>query len=416
MRRAHVVAMAIAVAGALACVLTAADASMPGQDIVELLAWAVGTAAVGAAALAVALRPLRARSMAVQIATATAGTAVIVIAGAWSGARAMFYSAHDLAALAVLLLAATTVGAVVAVLLGDRLARQADALVARTRAMGDDTASPPITRPSSAELRALERALEVTSARLEEARRRERAVDQSRRELIAWVSHDLRTPLGGIRAIAEALEDDIATDEATRHRYYATLRREAEQLGTLLDDLFELSRAQAGILQLEIDRLSLGDLVSDAIAGIAPVAESKGVRVEGRVAGSVTELRGAAPELLRALRNLLENAVRHTPADGAVVVEVGRTGDRAYVSVTDDGPGVAEQHLDQLFDVGFRADPARTPGDGAGLGLAIARSVIEAHHGHITVQNEERGARFTVWLPVDVPDTDERPEPTPATT
>jgi signal transduction histidine kinase len=354
--------------------------------------------------------------MSTQIATATAGTAVIAIGGSWLGARAMFYSDHDLAALAVLLVAASTVGVVAAVLVGDRLARQTADLRATTRTIGNGGGSAPPTHAASAELAALERELQDTATRLEDARRRERAVDQSRRELVAWVSHDLRTPLGGIRAIAEALEDDIAADETTRRHYYATLRREAEQLGDLLDDLFELSRAQAGVLQLEIDRLSLGDLVSDAIAGIAPVAESKGVRLEGRVADDVTELRGSAPELLRALRNLLENAVRHTPADGSVVVEVGCRGDRAYVSVVDDGPGIADHVLPQLVDVGFRADPARTPGDGAGLGLAIARSLVEAHRGHITVQNEDRGARFTVWLPVDAAGRTDRPDPTPATT
>lgn len=416
MRRAQVIAVGIAMVGIAACVIAADDASMPGADVLELLAWALGTAAAGAAALAVALRALRHRSMSTQIATATGGTAVIAIAGAWLGARAMFYSDHDLAALAVLLLAASTVGVVAGLLVGDRLARHTADLVAATRTMGRGGRSRGGTHAASAELAALERELQETSSRLDDARRRERAVDQSRRELVAWVSHDLRTPLGGIRAIAEALEDDIAADEVTRRRYYATLRREAEQLGTLLDDLFELSRAQAGVLQLEIDRLSLGDLVSDAIAGIAPVAASKGVRVEGRVAEPVTELHGSAPELLRALRNLLENAVRHTPADGSVIVEVGCTGDRAYVSVVDDGPGIADDDLDQLFDVGFRADPARTPGDGAGLGLAIARSFVEAHRGHITVENEDRGARFTVWLPVDAPERPDRADPAPAAT
>jgi len=354
--------------------------------------------------------------MSTQLATATAGTAVIAIGGSWLGARAMFYSDHDLAALAVLLLAASTVGVVAAVLVGDRLARHTADLVAGTRTMGNGGRYGTGARAASAELAALERELAVTSVRLDDARRRERAVDQSRRELVAWVSHDLRTPLAGIRAIAEALEDDIAADDGTRRRYYATLRRETEQLGMLLDDLFELSRAQAGVLRLEIDRLSLGDLVSDAIAGIAPVAASKGVRVEGRVTDTVTELRGSAPELLRALRNLLENAVRHTPADGSVIVEVGCSGNRAYVSVTDDGPGIAADDLSQLFEVGFRADPARTPGDGAGLGLAIARSFVETHRGHITVENQDRGARFTVWLPVEVPENPDRTDPAPATT
>ena len=226
-------------------------------------------------------------------------------------------------------------------------------------------------------------------------------MEQSRRELVAWVSHDLRTPLAGLRAMTEALEDGLADDPATVARYHRAMRDEVEQLARLIDDLFELSRAQAGAIRLELERLSLTDLVSDAIAGLAPVAASKGVRLEGRIGSPDTDLTGSAPELTRALRNILENAVRHTPADGSVIVEVGRDGTDAFVSVADGGGGVPEEVLPRIFDAGFRGDPARTPGGGAGLGLAIARSFVEAHHGRITVRNEDGGACFTVWLPVD---------------
>jgi signal transduction histidine kinase len=201
--------------------------------------------------------------------------------------------------------------------------------------------------------------------------------------------------------MTEALEDGLADDPATGARYHRVMRDEVEQLARLIDDLFELSRAQAGAIRLELDRLSLTDLVSDAIAGLAPVAASKGVRLEGRIGTSDTDLTGSAPELARALRNILENAVRHTPADGSVIVEVGRQGADAFVSVADGGGGVPEEALARIFDAGFRGDPARTPGGGAGLGLAIARSFVEAHSGRITVRNEDGGACFTVWLPVD---------------
>lgn len=153
--------------------------------------------------------------------------------------------------------------------------------------------------------------------------------------------------------------------------------------------------------------LESGDLRVDAparvvtIAGMTPVAISKGVRLEGRIDGSGTDLTGSAPELMRALRNILENAVRHTPADGAVVVEVGREGNDAYVSVADSGGGVQDDAPPRIFEVGFRGDPARSPGGGGGLGLAIARSFVEAHRGRITVRHDEVGACFTVWLPID---------------
>jgi signal transduction histidine kinase len=155
------------------------------------------------------------------------------------------------------------------------------------------------------------------------------------------------------------------------------------------------------VLDLHIERVSLGDLVSDALAGASPVAAAKGVHLEGRLDGPPAELEVSASEVLRALRNILENAIRHTPNDGTVTVEAGHDDALAYVSVVDTGGGIAEPDLARVFDVAFRGDAARTPGDaGAGLGLAIARGFVEAHAGDITVRNENSGCRFTVRLPL----------------
>jgi signal transduction histidine kinase len=258
----------------------------------------------------------------------------------------------------------------------------------------------PSNAKASTELARVARELEHTSLRLEEARKRERALEGSRRELVAWVSHDLRTPLAGIRAMAEALEDGVVDDPETVARYHNAIRIEADRLSALVEDLFELSRTQAGALRLHLERVSLGDLVTDLMAGSAPLAEAKGVHLERRVAASPPELAVSTPEMLRALRNIIENAIRHTPSDGTVVVEAGREVNRAYVSVVDDGGGIPEGELERVFDVAFRGDQARTPGAGAGLGLAIARGLVEAHQGDISVRNENGGCRFTVRLPL----------------
>jgi signal transduction histidine kinase len=193
----------------------------------------------------------------------------------------------------------------------------------------------------------------------------------------------------------------VVTDEATVARYHASMRTEVDRLAALVDDLFELSRTHAGALVLQLERVSLEDLVSDAIAGVAPVAAAKGVQLIGRLDGPAPEIVASTPELLRALRNVLENAIRHTPTDGSVMVEAGAAApDAAYVSVVDAGGGVPEADLERIFDVAYQSDPSRT-GGGAGLGLAIARGFVEAHRGHITVRNENGGARFTVHLPRD---------------
>jgi signal transduction histidine kinase len=374
------------------------------NETTELALLAAGTAATAAVAGALVLRALRRRSLGTQAAAVAVVAVVGVGVGAWAGARAMFLSEHDLWALGVILVAAGAVGVASALILGRRVGAASEALVGVARRLGDGDSQPAGSGPGPAapqELARLHRELELTSRRLEDARAREQALDSSRRELVAWVSHDLRTPLAGIRAIVEALEDGIVDDSETVARYYATLRGEADRLAELVDDLFELSRAQAGVLQLQLQRVSLGDLVSDALAGASPIAAAKGVRLEGRLDGPPAELEVSTSEVLRALRNILENAIRHTPSDGSVTVEAGSDDGGAYVSVVDTGGGIPERDLPRVFEVAFRGDAARTPGDaGAGLGLAIARGFVEAHRGDITVRNENGGCRFTVHLPL----------------
>jgi len=372
------------------------------NETVELALLAAGTAAVAGVAGAVVLRALRRRSLGVQVAAVAVVAVVGVAVGAWAGARAMFLSDHDLWALGVILVAAGAVAVVSALLLGRRVGAASEALVGVARRLGDGDSRPARPGPTAPqELARLHRELEVTSQRLDQARAREQALDSSRRELVAWVSHDLRTPLAGIRAIVEALEDGLVDDPEAVARYYMTLRHEADRLAELVDDLFELSRAQAGVIQLQLERVSLGDLVSDALAGASPIAAAKGVRLEGRLDGPPAELEVSTAEVMRALRNILENAIRHTPSDGSVTVVAGRDDGGAYVSVSDTGGGIPESDLARVFDVAFCGDAARTPGDaGAGLGLAIARGFVEAHRGDITVRNENGGCRFTVHLPL----------------
>ncbi|MGH8986367.1 MAG: sensor histidine kinase [Acidimicrobiia bacterium] len=373
-------------------------------ETLQIVALAAGTAAVAALAGALVLRMLRTRTIGVQAAAVALVAVVSVGVGEWAGAQAMFISDHDLGALSVMLLAAGAVGVGAALLLGRRVGQVSRSLAEVARTLGDAEgangeagATVPVAPQELARLR---EELELTSARLEDARARERALDASRRELVAWVSHDLRTPLAGIRAVIEALEDGVVDDPETVARYHTTVREEADRLAALVDDLFELSRTQAGVLRLHVEQVSLGDLVSDAIAGAAPIAEAKGVRLEGRLDGHSPSLAVSAPEVLRALRNILENAIRHTPSDGTVVVEAGRDAGHAFVSVADNGGGIPDADLARVFDIAFRGDTARTPGTGAGLGLAIARGLVEAHRGEITVRNENGGARFTVRLPL----------------
>lgn len=250
----------------------------------------------------------------------------------------------------------------------------------------------------------LGRALARRSTWAAAARERERQLEQSRREVSAWVSHDLRTPLAGLRAMAEALEDGIIEDAATQHRYHTQIRTEADRMSRLVDDLFALSRIHAGALELSLEQVALGDVVSDAVASAGPLAAAKGVRlIAERTA--YPAIAASEPELGRVLLNLLTNAIRHTPAGRTISVEGGADEDDAWIAVADGCGGISAADLPRVFESSFRGEEARTPPaapgqHGAGLGLAIARGFVDAHHGQITVANIAGGCRFLVRLPL----------------
>jgi signal transduction histidine kinase len=238
-----------------------------------------------------------------------------------------------------------------------------------------------------------------------DARDRERAAEAARRELVAWISHDLRTPLAGIRAMAEALADGMVVEPGEVAGYAARISNESTRLSGMVNDLFELSRITAGALRLTLSAVPLREVVSDSVAAALPVARRKRVQVYADVRAWPVVL-GSDPELARIVRNLLSNAIRHTPPDGSVMVGLGVDGENALLQVDDGCGGIPEQELDRVFEVAFRGTAARTPAAnpeepvGAGLGLAIARGLVEAHQGRIDAHNHGPGCRFEVRLPL----------------
>ncbi|GAA1527906.1 HAMP domain-containing sensor histidine kinase [Actinomadura kijaniata] len=366
----------------------------------ELLwvAWYAAVAAFTVAMLALGLlHRLRRRSVATQSLVVGVATVLATVSGIVVIALMMLVNEHDLAVTLSVVTASGLVALVVSALLGRRL-------VAANRALSDAVRADPFRPPAvdlPAELAELSRELEAAHARLEAAHRREQALEASRRELVAWVSHDLRTPLAGLRAMAEALEDEVVTDADTVRRYHGRMRVETDRLAEMVDDLFELSRIHAGALRLSRRRVGLADLVAEAVAGTEPLARAKGIRLSGGVrAGAPLEV--DANELGRALRNLVVNAIRHTPSDGAIEVSGEVVDGEARVTVADACGGIPEPDLPRVFDVAFRGETARTPGGGAGLGLAITRGIVEAHRGAVEVANAGPGCRFTVRLPLSV--------------
>lgn len=355
---------------------------------------AAGAAVVGLAGL-LALLALRRRSVAVSLVVLIAVTVGAMLAGTMSVAWAMFLSAHDLAVVTTVCAAAAAASTVTALLLGRWVIGVHRALQRAALAFEADGTFTEPAMPAPAELTILARRLADASSTLAAARERERALEESRRELVSWISHDLRSPLAGLRAMAEALEDGVADDEA---RYHRQIRSEVERLTTMVGDLFELSRIQAGSLRLALTRMSVFDLVSDAVAAADALAAEHGVSLADEGVEAVpVEVDGK--EMSRVLANLLVNAIHRTPADGTVAVAARRVADRVVLSVTDGCGGIPSGDLPRVFDTGWRGTHARTPPAGAGLGLAIVRGIVEAHDGEAAVRNVPGGCRFEVTLP-----------------
>jgi signal transduction histidine kinase len=377
------------------------------SENVTVLGYSVIGAAISGAIGGAALYALRRRSVGLQAALAALSAVLATAIGvAWASSK-MFISHHDRNVLWIVLAGAGAVGVILAVVLGRRVTAASRTVGEMVRRLGDGTGAAGFAvgdHPAApGELATLAAELNLTSARLAEAQAQAEALERSRRELVAWVSHDLRTPLAGVRAMVEALEDRVVDDPATVARYYATMRREIDRLAGLVNDLFELSKIQSGSLALDIESVTLDELVGDAVAGAAIAASAKGIDLRGEVGEPSPVVELSTPEMVRVVRNLLDNAIRHTPPGGVVVITAGLDphGDAAEVSVQDACGGIPERDLDSVFELAYRGDAARTPGDGGGgLGLAVARGLVEAHHGEISVHNEGPGCRFTVRLPL----------------
>ncbi len=358
---------------------------------------AVITCAIGF----IALRLLAGRSITAMLTVVAAVTVATSLAGVGAIAVLMLASAGDRQVMLELLAIAGLAGFVVALFLGRKISSASRLLLGAVQEVGETGhyEPPQVTLP--AELSGLSEGLTVAHERLAQGRERERALESSRRELVAWVSHDLRTPLAGVRAMAEALEDGVVRDYETVSNYHTQIRREADRLTTMIDDLFELSRIHAGALRLSRRMVGLDDLVAEALASTEPLARAKGVRLQGSAVRGLPVMVDAG-EFGRALRNLVTNAIRHTPSDGLVQVQGEVDRGAALVSVADACGGIPNESLPRVFDVAFRGETARTPADdgGAGLGLSIARGIVEAHAGQIAVKNSGPGCLFVIRLPL----------------
>jgi signal transduction histidine kinase len=338
---------------------------------------AFGTLAAGLAAMSTLrfLPTVRLRLAALALLAVALPLSAVTLSG-----LVMFHMDDDVKLLGVAAASAST-ALVAALLIGHSITRRVRALeeAAARLAAGELAARAPTDGPREV--------ARLGASFNEMAGNIERLFD-ARRQLVAWASHDLRTPVAAIRAMLEAIEDGVATPDD----YLESLREQTATLGALIEDLFELAQIDAGALTLELTETPLGELVTSCVQGLEAEARSRDVRLYLAIEEPLPAVHCAPRHVQRVLLNLLTNALRHTPSDGAVVVSARPVGSDLEVLVEDTGEGLSEQAKARMFDRFWREDPARTQAGGrAGLGLAIARGLIEAQGGRIWAENRPTG-------------------------
>lgn len=377
-------------------------------DLMVILGLTVGSCLVVGLLGLVALHLVRHRSLRYQLVIVALVPMLAVVLTVLINVQLMFLSQHDTVVVLFALGTALLLAMVSAWLVVQRITRASRQVGAGLQQLVSDSTMTPSAKAESLpedaagaphELASVLDELAATRRTLAEVRDRQQAAESSRRELVSFMSHDLRTPLAGLRALAEGLEDGVIDDVP---RALTQMRGTVNRMTGLVDDLFALSRVQGPGEAKPRMPVSVSELVSDVAAESSSTAATRDVRLDVVLpeADRLAVL-GAGDDLTRALANLASNAIRHTESGTVVRLEAGRAADgEIQVSVTDACGGLPEASLDRVFDPGWRGTPARGADDGgAGLGLAIARGVVESHAGAIRVHNVDGGCRFQVTLP-----------------
>ena len=327
---------------------------------------------------------------------------ILTFFNVWFSAQLMFASQHDLMLAIVLLVFAGGIAMILGYFLSSTVTERIYLLkgAAEKLAKGDLQTRVPVNGRD--EVAALSTTFNQMAEQLQAAAQKQMELESLRRDLIAWVSHDLQTPLTSMRAVLEALSDGVVDDPEMVKRYLLTARRDVMSLSALIDDLFQMSQLDAGGFPLHRLPSSINDLVSDTLESFSQLAKRGEITLEGQVEADVDPVFMDTQAIGRVFNNLISNALRHTPARGRVSVWVRRADSGVDVTVSDTGEGIRSQDIPHIFERFYRGDASRSRqrGTGAGLGLAIARGIVQAHGGTIEVQSEPgKGTQFTFHLP-----------------
>jgi signal transduction histidine kinase len=326
---------------------------------------------------------------------------VLTFFNVWFSAQMMFADEHDLLLATILLVFASGMAMVLGYFLSSTITERIHGLKNAAEKLAKGDLNTRVLVQGQDEVAVLARSFNQMAEQLQAADQKQRELDTMRRDLIAWVSHDLQTPLTSMRAILEAISDGVVDDPETVKRYLNTAQRDVRNLSALIDDLFQMAQLDAGGFPLNKADASLSDLVSDTLESFTELAKGQEITLEGNVDLDVDPVHMDTQAVGRVLNNLIGNALRHT-ARGRVSVWVRRSSKGVEVTVSDTGEGIRAEDIQHIFERFYRGDASRSRsrGTGAGLGLAIARGIVRAHGGDIKVESEVgRGTQFTFYIP-----------------
>ncbi|MDQ6670299.1 MAG: ATP-binding protein [Chloroflexota bacterium] len=365
-------------------------------ELLALFMTASGVASLVFGALLIRLAGARVGSVRLRVALASGVGLLITVVNVLTTSALMFLNTHDLALLLLLLAFSAVVSLAFAYAVSGMLTAQVGDLGRAAGRLAEGDLSARVGGHGSDEIGRLAAAFDDMAEQLQQAFDRERGLEAGRRELISAVSHDLRTPLATTRAMVEALADGVVTGKADTQRYLRLILQETHHLSRLIDDLFELSQIDSGALRLRCLSIDVAQLVSETVAAYHAPAADRSVRIDESIGPGLESSRiQADPERLqRVLRNLLDNALHHTPSGGTIQVGAAAAGREVQLNVSDSGPGIAADELERIFDRFYRSERSRRrdePAGGSGLGLAIARGLIQAHQGRIWAEPSPLG-------------------------
>ncbi len=327
---------------------------------------------------------------------------IIAVINIYVTSQLMFVSWHDFLLLGLLLIFAGLISTSFGYILANGLMQSMGRLQEEATRLATGDFSARVCLDEVDELSNVADSFNMMADELERSFARQKQLEQARRDLTAAVSHDLRTPLTSIKAMIEALNDGVVTDPDTIQRYYATINTQIENLSSLINDLFELSQLETGHVQLQKEPVNLNDLLSDILESMQAQARAKGVLLKGGFCQDLPIIQAEFVKVQRVLYNLVQNAIRHTPAGGSISLTAKVVSQGIQVDVIDTGDGIAPDDLPFIFDQFFRGEKSRSrETGGAGLGLAIAKRIVEAHNGRIWVESRpDCETRFSFALPV----------------